>query len=211
MIQKKLQYFQNLCPKYQAKLIVVTKKRSLSEIQTALDCGIKHIAENRLQDALPKMHLFGSVTKHFIGPIQTNKIQDIVTHFDVIHSVSSKKIYDKVTKQAEKQQKQTYILFQLNISEEPQKSGFTIQEFADFISNEIVDSKYLQLRGLMVMGVHNNESLTRGVFATAKKLSQKYSNIVGNEISMGMSGDYKIALEEGSTMIRIGNQIFSEQ
>lgn len=200
-------------------LVGATKYAQFEQIVEAIDAGLTHIAENRLQDAIQKFAMLGEkgnqVTKHMIGHLQTNKVKDAVQTFDLIQSVDSVKLVHEIEKQSKRIEKTTDILLQVNIADEEQKFGAdeaNIDEILDAVSN----AKHIQLLGLMTMApLTEDEGLIRGVFAQARKLSEQISkkfrecsNIEMKYLSMGMTNDFKIALEEGSNMIRIGRALF---
>lgn len=209
-LQKTYQKIASQSAKYQATLIAVTKRSNVTDMQAAIDTGISNIAENKIQVAKPKFaKLDRECTKHFIGPIQTNKIKDIVRLFDVIHSVDRPKVYRKICAQAELQQKSIKVLFQVNLTGEEQKHGFDENSLDLFLSATDLKRSFVEPIGLMAMGPMTEDTdHIRSVFRSVKVLSDKYASIIGSEISMGMSGDYEIALEEGSTMLRIGSVLF---
>ena len=181
------------------KLIAVSKTRTVSEIQKIYNSGQKDFGENYLQEALKKINqLPKDIIWHFIGPIQSNKTKDIVQNFDVIHSVDRLKIAQRLNNQTTKKLK---ILIQVNIDNEESKAGVCVQNLAEFIQ-KISKLENLVLQGLMCIPAKDN---SRSSFAKMYKLKQQY-NLV--ELSMGMSSDYQEAIDNGTTMIRIGTAIF---
>jgi PLP dependent protein len=185
-------------------LIAVTKNHSATEINKLLESGISKIGENRLQEALEKFPDLKKCEKHFIGRIQSNKAHSIAQNFDVIHSVASLKIAQILDNEAQKLNKIIPIFLQANISRENQKSGFLLEELNEAVKT-IRKFSYLKIQGLMVMGVFENMERTREIFAMAKRLNDDFGFV---NISMGMSGDWKIAIEEGATHLRIGSLLF---
>jgi len=197
------------CKKHKANLVAVTKYATIDATLNLIKNGVTSIGENYIQKAEEKFSAFSiGCKKHFIGHLQTNKVKKAVELFDSIDTVGSEKLYKKIVKEAEIQNKKVKILFQINITDESQKSGFSINEFENFISQFKKDS-LVSSEGIMIIGKSNSTEIEiRNVFREAKKLSLKYNSIIGGELSMGMSGDYTVALEEGATMIRVGRVLF---
>ena len=197
-------------------LIGVTKYSNVSQVQEVLDAGLKDIAENRVQDAEAKFpQLKGTFTKHLIGHLQTNKVKLALPLFDLIHAVDSIKCADEIQKQAEKINKTARILIQVNTSAEEQKSGITPQE-VNSLAKHVAGLKNVKVEGLMTMGplTEDREAIRvcfkklKQVFEELKKQFSDHERVSMKYLSMGMSGDYDIALEEGANMIRIGRAIF---
>ncbi len=204
------------------RIVAVTKTRPLSQALEAIDAGITDMGESRLQEALTKLpnlpntNSQKSITKHFIGRLQTNKVKEIVGLFDVIQSVDSLKLARKIDQECRKIRKTMPILIQVNTSDEPQKGGVSVDELDDLIEG-ISKLPNVRLEGLMTIAVRSDDkSKVRDCF---RKLNEKFKNAkldceIRNQkckmswLSMGMSGDYKIAIEEGSNMVRIGRGIF---
>lgn len=199
-----------------AKLIVVTKNQPVNVILEVIEAGIENIGENRIEEFLKKEPYIPSrIKKHFIGNIQSKKVEAIVKHFDLIHSVDRIKIVEKISKEAKKIGKIQSILVQVNTSQENQKGGIKPSEIFDFIQKAI-SIENIKILGLMTMAQHTeNESHIRKSFQNLSLFTKKTSRYSSekhplNEISMGMTNDYKIALEEGSTCLRIGSGIFKD-
>lgn len=195
-----------------ATLVLVTKKRSLQKIIEALGAGIKNIAENRLQEIEEKFDkLFlekirkEKVKLHFIGNIQKNKLRKILNYCEVIQSVDSLELAEKIQSLSKDLNKNIEIFIQLNLTGENQKSGIGDDEKLSEIMSQISQLPNLKVRGFMCMGIFGHEKKTQQAFRRCKELTDHYGF---SEISMGMSGDYHIALEEGSTMLRIGSAVF---
>ena len=195
-------------------LVVVTKNRTAPEILEVIEAGITDIGENRLRK-LPELP--ENITKHFIGRLQSNKVRDVVRLFDVIQSVDSLKLAHKIDKECEKIGKTMPILIQVNTSDEPQKGGVPIGD-ADNLIKEASKLKNIQIQGLMTLAVHSADgNEVQGCF---KKLKQLFEQIKNSNLefrtssfeflSMGMSEDYRIAAEEGATMIRLGRGVFGD-
>lgn len=197
------------------KLVVVTKNRSLEEIQAALSVEKNIVGENRIQEAAKKFpFLPKTIEKHFIGHLQTNKVKQAVQLFDMIESVDSLKLAHALNKEALNQKRMLPILLQINISNDPQKYGFRKEEVRDALTEISRDCPALRVQGLMTIVFFEHEiEKTRPYFKALHDLFEdlKKNPIPGikmNELSMGMSHDYPIAIEEGATMVRIGSAIF---
>ncbi len=197
-----------------AKLVVVTKTRSLKEINQAIFLGVSDIGENRIHEALEKYpHIGSSVKWHMIGHLQTNKVKKVVEIFDMIQSVDSEKLAREIDKRSRNVGKVMSILVEVNIGEEPQKYGVSPDDVLSFIEN-IAHLKNIKVLGLMCMAPFVEPEETRQYFKRMKSIFDKIkvesiSNVEMKYLSMGMSNDYKVALEEGSNMIRIGTALFS--
>ncbi|VVC00348.1 Uncharacterised protein [uncultured archaeon] len=190
------------------KLLAAVKGRSAQEISEAAKAGALLVGENRIQEA--KEHFSSpdfpsSVEKHFIGHLQSNKARDAVELFDVIETVDSVKLAEKISKIAGELGKKQRIYLEINIGGEESKFGFKPNE-AELAFKEISKLPHMEIEGLMGMAPLGKEP--RPYFRSLKKLA--YSLQVP-ECSMGMTGDWKIAAEEGSTLIRIGTGIFGER
>nr|WP_110952889.1 YggS family pyridoxal phosphate-dependent enzyme [Massilibacillus massiliensis] len=199
------------------KMIAVTKNHDVYEMRKAIDLGILEIGENRIQEALEKKAVLErNVRWNLIGHLQTNKVKKAVEMFDLIQSVDSEKLALEINKAASQLNKRQDILIQVNVSNEKSKFGIDSDEvfrFAAFISS----LKNIRLCGLMTIAPHyENTEMTRPIF---KQLFQiftdlKNKNLENTEIkwlSMGMTNDFKIAIEEGSNVIRIGTGIFGQR
>jgi PLP dependent protein len=182
-------------------IVAVSKNHSAAEINELLENGISKIGENRLQEALGKFPDLGECEKHFIGSIQSNKAREIAQNFDVVQSVSSLKVAQILNDSATKT---LPVFLQANFAGEEQKSGFLKSELSQAVT-EIAKLRNLKIEGLMVMGVLGDAEKTREVFAEAKKLNDQFGF---ESLSMGMSGDWQIAVEEGATHLRIGRRLF---
>lgn len=195
------------------QLLAVTKKRSVPEIRELIAFGIKYIGENTLQEIQKKYDnelltelKNKGVELHYIGDLQTNKIKRIVKICDGIHSVDSIDKAGKVNKAAAELNKIMSIFLELNLTGEEQKHGIheTGLELINIIS-QVRKFSNLKLLGFMTIGKHDDQVQTREIFRACKQLSDSFGL---PEVSMGMTDDYKIALEEGSTMLRLGRMLF---
>ena len=196
------------------RLIAVSKTMGIDKIQEAIAAGLDTFGENYVQEALKKIEaLPHSIHWHFIGNIQKNKVKYLIGSFELIHSVGSIDIATEINKRAEQKGHIQPVLFEINIAQEATKSGFTSEQFFDAL--EILQKlKHILPLGLMTMPPPaSNEVQLSNYFAQLRRMRDKIieQNVFGNsfkELSMGMSSDYKIAIKEGATMIRIGTAIF---
>ena len=199
------------------RVIAVTKYVDESKMIEAFNAGIRDFAESKIQDFLRKFEnlpdeVKNQVTWHFIGHLQTNKIKKVISLFDYIHSVDSLRLAEEISEQAFAGGIEQKILLQINNAEEETKFGFNTTEIKE-VFEKIIGLKSLKVVGLMSMAPYTEDSeLLHKLFREIKQLKDylenKYSYPM-HELSMGMSNDYKIAVEEGSTLIRLGSLIFS--
>ena len=200
----------------QAKIVVVSKKRSLEEIMDYYNAGVRDFGENRADDLIQKAEaLPKDINWHFIGHLQRNKVAKVLPYVSLIHSVESKDLLKVLNKEAQKLDRTIDVLIQFNLAEENTKTGLSEQEAFDF-AGEALSYSHLNVKGIMTMGPHTeDEQAIEEVFRQAHELQMKLKEIHGadhfNELSMGMSSDWKIALRHGSTMLRIGTILFEER
>jgi len=191
-------------------LVAVTKTHSPEEINEAIACGVTDIGENKVQEILSKYDAVTTgVRWHLIGHLQTNKVKSVVDKVCMIHSVDSLHLAEEIDKRCKAIGKTMDILIQVNAAGEEQKSGVSPKEVLP-LYNEVSKFENLKVRGLMQIApeTDNPESI-RKYFKEVKEI---YDSIPGLDVlSMGMSGDYEIAIEEGATMVRIGTAIFGER
>ena len=199
------------------KLITVTKTIDLDRINEAIDGGSIDIAENRAQELEEKHGIIGDKAKfHMIGHLQTNKVRNIIGKTDLIHSLNRISLAKELNKRSKANDIVTDVLIQVNVAEEESKSGFKVNEVLPFIES-ILDFKNIKVRGLMTMAPHtDDEEILREVFRTMFNLKnditkRNYKDLTMEYLSMGMTNDYEIAIEEGSNMVRIGSAIFGER
>ena len=213
-ITQKLKKLQASLPKNKKiKLVVVTKTRTPKEIEEAISAGASSIGENRVQEAEKKFSNIinlNNIEKRLIGNLQSNKANKAVGLFDVIDTVDSEKIAKKISNAAKKINKIQRVLVQINSSGEKAKSGFMLGE-KDKIQR-CAENKNIKIEGLMTMGPNTkNKKEIEKAFKRTKEffdLLNKSDNLEMKTLSMGMSGDYRIAIEQGSTAIRVGSAIF---
>ena len=195
-------------------LVAVTKNHGVDVMREAIDAGATDIGENRVQEAAEKFPVLNrNVTRHLIGHLQTNKVKPAVKLFDLIQSVDSIHLATALDKAAASISKVQDVLIQVNAAREPQKSGVLLEDLNSLI--ELVDSaKNLRLRGLMMIApnlpdVENCRPLFRQMRTLFDKL--KPARAAFDFLSMGMTHDYKVAVEEGANVVRIGTAIFGER
>lgn len=201
-------------------LIAVSKTHPVEKVLEAYNCGQRVFGENKVQEmtakyeALPK-----DIQWHLIGHLQSNKVKYIAPFVHLIHSIDSLKLLQEVDKQAKKFNRVIDCLLQIHIAQEETKFGFSESEVEALLR----DPALSDLQGIRVVGIMGMASFTenmdqvRAEFKTLKKLFEELKsmtlpkNVVMQELSMGMSGDYTIAMEEGSTMVRVGSAIFGQR
>ena len=197
-------------------LLAVTKTFSAECAKQAIDTGILDIAESKIQEALPKFEVLSNslngINKHFIGHLQSNKAKKAVQTFDIIHSVDSIKLAEKVSNYALEAGKIQKIMVQLNIAREAQKTRIEKEQLLESFS-QIANLKGLKILGLMCMTpLGETPEKIRSYFQMVRETRDLISGEYGYslpELSMGMSQDYDIAAQEGATMLRIGRRLFS--
>ena len=191
-------------------LVAVTKTVDAERIGEAAALGIKDFGENRLQEALPKLKLFPRLRWHFIGHLQTNKAGEALTGFELIHSLDRFRLARRLQHQAERFDTEARCLVQVNISGEKSKHGLAAGELPDFLE-AVSDLSRVRVEGLMTMAPWSDDpEEARPVFRRLKELQKACSRpgLALKQLSMGMSGDYIVAVEEGATMVRVGSSLF---
>jgi pyridoxal phosphate enzyme (YggS family) len=207
-------------PRDAVQLIVVSKTRSLEEVKLTVDAGQRLFGENTVQDALTKIPLLNipGMEWHFIGHLQSKKARYIPDNFHWVHTVDSFSLARKLSEAVIKYKSDADLncLIQVNVTEEESKFGISEKEVMPFLEEALKQNlPGIKWRGLMTMGVHNDETGTANAFAALRHLKDKCNKTFGleyfDQLSMGMSGDYRLAIEEGATMVRIGSKIFGER
>lgn len=195
-----------------AQLLSVVKNQSVEHIQTLIDAGAKTIAFGKVQEAeekLPLLQFSGSI--HFIGRLQKNKAKKAIRIFDCIQSVDTLSLAIKISDECEKIGKKMPVLLQVNISKDPNKTGFLPEEIFQG-AERIRQISGLQICGLMTIGrLGISEDMRREEYKKMRQFFEKINSHFGGdftELSMGMSNDYQIALKEGATMVRVGSALF---
>lgn len=200
-----------------AKLIVVSKTQPIEKIQEAYNAGQRIFGENKPQEMMSKQpELPKDIEWHMIGHLQTNKVKYIAPYISLIHSVDSIKLLKEIDKQGKRADRIIPCLLQVHIAAEETKFGFSSDEIKSLISDpSLLELENVRIIGLMGMATFTNNSVQiRSEFQSLKslfeelKMSELPRNMTMKELSMGMSSDYQIALEEGSTYVRIGTAIF---
>jgi len=195
-------------------LVAVTKTIEIERIQRAWHSGIRHFGENRVQELRAKQDDFKHEANwHMIGHLQRNKVKYIIEKVSLIHSLDSYKLAKEIQKQARKHDKNMDVLIEINIGNEPSKFGIPLNEAITFAKN-LEELPNIRLRGLMT--VAPNVQDPEQVRPMMREMNRVYKELkqakIGTDrldvLSMGMSNDYKVAIEEGSTMIRLGSSIF---
>ena len=200
------------------RLVAVSKTIPAGTVKAAIEAGVTILGENYMQEAREKFNTLVQypVSWHFIGHLQSNKAKYAVRLFDLIHSVDSFKLARELDRQAKKVDKIQQILVQVNISAEGTKSGISADEAPGLIS-EISRLENLSIRGLMTMPPYFYQpEKVKPFFAALRELrdrikTQALPNVSLEELSMGMTGDFEVAIEEGATLVRIGTAIFGER
>jgi len=196
-------------------LIAVSKTNPVSVIEEAISAGITDLGENKAQELRDKSKLIdGDFNWHFIGHLQTNKVKYVIKSAEYIHSVDSVKLVEEINRKAGSIDKVQKILIEVNTSGEVSKYG--IQDF-EILKNLIKECKSysnIEVKGLMTMAPFtSDENVVRKCFSDLREMKEKLNDHWQNitELSMGMTNDFKIAIEEGSTMLRIGTAIFGQR
>ena len=198
-------------------LISVSKTKPVSMLQEAYDAGSRDFGENKVQEIMDKYpQLPSDIRWHMIGHLQRNKVKYVVGRAVLIHSVDSVRLAEAIDQEAEKKGIVMPVLVEVNVASEESKFGVRVEECADFIEN-IAKMEHISVEGLMTIApfVENAED-NRKYFAKLRELSVDISaknidNVNMRDLSMGMTGDYEVAIEEGATMVRVGTGIFGER
>ena len=208
-------------------LICVSKFHPMEAIMEAYEAGERDFGESRVQELLPKYEaLPKDIRWHFIGHLQTNKVKQIVPFVHMIHSVDSIRLLETINREAEKIQRRVKVLLEVHVAKEETKSGFTPEELLS-LNTKLSTLNYVDVCGLMGMATNTEDESEwrrcfREIVSLASKLSYTSSasdrsskgeirTLNTKQLSMGMSDDYRIAIEEGSTMVRIGSTIFGSR
>jgi len=199
------------------ELVVAAKTRKPEEILQAIEAGVKIVGENYVQEAEPAYEVVGNRAKwHFIGHLQRNKVKKAVKLFDMIETVDSVEIAREIDKRCAQIGKVMPVLIEINSGREEQKSG-VFPEKAEQLVREISSLQNIRVKGLMTMGPRfGNPKDSRPYFVETKKIFDKLKNldlpnIEMRYLSMGMTNSYKIAIDEGANIVRIGSKIFGER
>ncbi|MBF4983802.1 YggS family pyridoxal phosphate-dependent enzyme [Nonlabens mediterrranea] len=214
-----LRFRESIEPK--ATLVAVSKTKPISDLQEAYDAGQRHFGENKIQEMTEKWEtLPKDIHWHMIGHTQRNKVKYMAPYVHLIHSVDSPRLLKEINKQAAKNERVIDCLLQIHIAEEETKFGFDQNELLELLSSDaFAGYKNVRITGLMGMATFtDNEEQVRKEFKSLKTLLDHINDnhLISDShdlktLSMGMTGDYEIALEEGSTMVRIGSAIFGSR
>ncbi len=203
--------------KDEVTLIAVSKTKPIEMLKEVYECGCRDFGENKVQEIMDKYEQLPSdVHWHMIGHLQTNKVKYIVDKVYMIHSVDSVKLAKEISKEALKKGVTVKILLEVNVAKEDSKFGLMSETVIDFYK-EVVDLPGLEICGLMTIAPYVEDSeLNRQYFVKLKQLMvdivhENTDNISVGELSMGMTGDYEVAIEEGATFVRVGTGIFGER
>jgi PLP dependent protein len=201
-------------------LVAVSKTKPISDLQIAYDAGQRIFGENKVQEMAEKFELLPKdIEWHFIGHLQTNKVKYIAPFVSLIHAIDSMNLLKEIDKQAKKNGRIIPCLLQFHIADEATKFGLDLQEAQELLSsNEFVEMQYISIVGVMGMASFtDNEEQLRDEFRTLENYFHVLKshffkfNPAFEHLSMGMSNDYALAIEEGSTMIRVGSSIFGSR
>lgn len=198
-------------------LVAVTKNVDVDTINKSIELGIRDIGENRVQELEGKIEsINGNVNYHLIGHLQTNKVRNIIDKVKLVHSLDRMSLVKELDKRAKMNDLVIDTLVQVNVAEEESKFGLKVPQVLPFIE-EVLNFDNIRVRGLMTIAPYTDDRvLLRNVFRTMYKLkeeisNQNYEKLSMDYLSMGMTNDYEIAIEEGSNMIRVGSGIFGER
>ncbi len=210
------QFLSEECKTKNITLVAVSKTKPVEDIMALYELGQRDFGENYLQELVEKQQqLPQDIRWHFIGHLQTNKVKQIISFVHLIHGVDSLKLLKEINRQSEKSDKITSCLLQMHIAQEETKFGLNEDELSEIIQqfdNSVM--KNISIMGLMAMASFtDNENQIRKEFQYLKSFETKLSTVNPQllTLSMGMTSDYKIAIEEGSNMIRIGSLIFGSR
>lgn len=190
-------------------LVAVSKTKPISDLMEAYNAGQRIFGENKIQEMTEKWEQMPKdIQWHMIGHIQTNKVKFMAAYVSLIHGVDSLKLLEEINKQAKKNNRTIDCLLQIHIAEEETKFGLNEQELNELLKSESYNNlNHIRIVGLMGMATFtNNQNQLKKEFEHLKSIFDQLQNL--NILSMGMSGDYQLAIECGSTMVRIGSSIF---
>jgi len=197
------------------RLIAVSKTQPISVINEVLEAGIKDLGENKAQELRDKSELIaGNFSWHYIGHLQTNKIKYVIKAAEFIHAVDSVKLAEEINRKSKEINKNQKVLLEIKTSDEATKFGLAKEKEIFEIAESCKNNSNLNLVGLMTMAPYtDDESVIRNCFTQLRTLKGKLNKngFALSELSMGMTNDYMIAIEEGATMLRIGTAIFGDR
>lgn len=214
-IKENIECIKKKIPDY-VKLLAVSKTKPLEYLEEAYECGIRDFGENKVQELVEKYENFHKdVRWHLIGHLQTNKVKYLVDKVFLIHSLDSVNLLNMIEKVFGKAGKTADVLIQINIGREESKTGIFEEDLEDFIL-EVEKCEHVSVKGLMVIIPQGDEESNRKYFKKTKAIfdelkTRNFKNITMQILSMGMTHDYETAIEEGSTLVRVGTGIFGER
>lgn len=195
-------------------LLAAAKTRTLEEVEAVIEAGVNHIGYNYIQESLPIMQAIGGrATWHMIGHLQRNKAKTAVEYFDMIETVDSWALAQRLEQYCEAERKELPVLVEINSGKEANKTGVSPENVDDLIG-KMSELHYVQVQGLMTMGPRfGNPEDSRPYFQITRRIYERLSsmnlpNVSMRYLSMGMSNSYRIAIEEGANIIRIGTKLF---
>lgn len=213
-VAENLQKVKDRLPK-QVELIAVSKTKPIELIEEAYAAGHRHFGENRVAELVEKQaQLPGDIRWHMIGHLQSKKVKHIVEFVHLIHGVDSFKLLETINRRAEMVDRKVNVLLQMHIAQEESKYGFDAAELEDLFKQPLSEQfPFVSVQGFMGMATftENKEQIKNEFQVLAATFKQYQNQIEGNTLSMGMSGDYPIAIECGSNMLRIGSAIFGSR
>ena len=200
---------------YNFTLVAVSKTKPVADLQSAYDGGQRHFGENKVQELVEKWETLPKDIKwHMIGHLQRNKVKYIAPFVHLIHGVDSERLLNQVNKEGQKAGRKLDCLLQVHIAKEETKFGFSEDEISSlFNEGKISDLEYVNVKGLMGMATNTDDtSIVASEFSSLKGLFDNFKNEFSlDTLSMGMSGDFPLALQSGSNMIRVGSLIFGKR
>jgi pyridoxal phosphate enzyme (YggS family) len=205
-------------------LVVVTKGQPLSVVQTLIDIGVDHLGENRVEEGIPKVISLSSqsdIQWHMIGHVQSRKARQVCEHFNYFHALDRGKLAQRLDRSLEEFNRKLPVLLQFNVSGELSKFGWLAEDENEWHSllpeiSQILELKTLEVQGLMTIAPYSpNPEDARPVFARLRRLrdflAMQFPQAKWDQLSMGMSGDFEIGVQEGATLVRIGSAILGER
>ncbi|HHY09281.1 MAG TPA: YggS family pyridoxal phosphate-dependent enzyme [Firmicutes bacterium] len=195
------------------QLLGVTKFASAAEIEELMQAGLTTLGENRVQQAVKRIERFPEATWHFIGSLQTNKVR-FCENFALIHSLDRWRLARQINRWAKRRGRPQEVLIQVNTAGEETKHGLKPESVPKFVERVLAECPYVKIRGLMMMAPYIEPQATRPFFRKTKELYDKVRaelDLDWDILSMGMTNDFEVAVEEGATLVRIGSALFAKE
>ena len=199
------------------EVVAVSKTRSAGEIEAAYACGLRLVGENRIQEAAAKHpQVAAPLAWHFVGHLQTNKAGRAIELFDLVQSVDSARLAKALSRRAGQAGRTIEVLLQVNTAGSRSQAGVAPDELGDLVAT-LAPLPHLRIRGLMTIAAHSEDEATvRGCFRTLRALGEKvaecnFADVSMDYLSMGMSGDFELAIAEGANLLRLGTAIFGQR